>query len=53
MGSAKHWSAWTFALTLLLLLLVATPRATLAAEDLGALSASTMQQILQASKPSD
>ena len=53
MGSVKHLSAWSFALSPLLLLWLATPRAALAAEHLATLSASTMQQILEASKPSD
>ena len=53
MGSIKHLSARTFALTPLLLLWLVIPRAALAAETLAALSASTMQQIIDASKPSD
>ena len=53
MSSVKHCSAWALALTPLLPLFLATPRAALAAENLAALSASTMQQILKASKPSD
>ena len=53
MGSVKHLSAWKIALAPLLLLWLATPRAALAAESLAALSASTMQRIINASKPSD
>lgn len=50
MGSVKHWSAWV---PILLPLLLITPRAVHSADNLAALSASTMQQILASSTPAD
>lgn len=53
MDSVKHLPGWMFVLTALLPALLVAPRAALAADNPAALSASTMQQILKNSKPSD